>query len=120
MAAIFAPTSSVARCSVCGVQFQFHVASAVPHSADRDHEFVAETIDDFEPGDLSSAQLVDAIAGASERYRKVNLLLDMTDADWNESDHHAGRMNACRAELKSRVRAVFGVDFDELMGAIEG
>lgn len=120
MAAIFAPTSPVARCSACGVQLQFHVASAVPHSADRDHEFVAETVDDFEPGDLSGAQLIDAIAGASERYRKVNLLLDMTDEDWTESDHHAVRMNACRAELKSRIRAVFGVDWDDLMGAVEG
>lgn len=120
MASIPAPTSPVARCSACGVQRQFHFASAVPHSADRDHEFVAETIDDFEPGDLSGAQLVDAITVANSRYYKVNRAMDMTDADWTESDHHHARMTACRAELKSRVRAVFGVDWDDLMGSIEG
>jgi hypothetical protein len=95
MATIWRPDQPLARCSVCGVARQFHFASDVPRSADRDHEFVAETIDDFEPGDLTPEQLVYAIAGAS------------------------GRVAACREELKARVRTVFGVTWDDLLGAVE-
>lgn len=120
MAAIYAPTSPLARCSTCGVQRQFHFSSDVPRSADRDHEFVAETIDDFEPGDLTPEQLVIAATVASERWRKVNQLDPMTDADWAASDRFDARMTACRVELKARVRAVFGVGWDDLMGSIEG
>lgn len=120
MANIYASTSPVARCSTCGVQRQFHAASTVPHSADRDHEFVAETIDNFEPGDLSPEQLCVAISRASDRWSALLTKDPMTDDDWWESDRCDARAKACRTELKSRVRTVFGVDWDDLMGSIEG
>lgn len=96
MATIHAPASSVARCSVCGVQRQFHVASDVPHSADRDHAFVAETIDDFEPGDLTPEQLV------SEIFAHPN----------------TPRAASCGDELRTRVRSVLGVAWDDLTEAL--
>lgn len=119
MAAIYAPTSSLARCSVCGVQRQFHFASDVPRSADRDHEFVAETIDDFEPGDLTPEQLVYAIAGDSGRSNNLTNSEPVSDESWDEASRLDVRVAACRTELKARVRAVFGVDWDDLMGAVE-
>ena len=96
MATIHAPTSPVARCSVCGVQRQFHTASDVPHSADRDHAFVAETAVDFEPGDLSPRQLVDEIF----------------------AHRHTPRAVACGTELRARVKSVMGVAADDLMEAL--
>lgn len=120
MATIYAPSSPVARCSQCGVQRQFHAASSVPLSADRDHEFIAETIDDFDPGDLSLKQLVDAIDKAARRWTKLLSQDRLTEAEWTESDRCDARVKSCRTEMKSRVRAVFGVDWDELMGSIEG
>ncbi len=113
MATIWSPTSPLARCSTCGVQQQFHAASDVPHSADRDHPFVAETIDDFEPGDLTPEQLVRAIS-------LTGMPPGMRLTGWHATDHQIDRAGACRTELKARVRAVFGVDWDDLMGAIEG
>jgi len=96
MATIHAPTSPVARCSVCGVQRQFHIASDVPRSADRDHPFVAETIDDFEPGDLTPEQLVSEIFARPNTPRAVS----------------------CGDELRTRVRAVLGVAWDDLSEAL--
>lgn len=96
MATIHAPTSPVARCSSCGVQRQFHTASDVPHSSDRDHDFVAETIEDFEPGDLTPAQLV------SEIFDRPNTL----------------RAVSCGDELRARVRTVLGVAWDDLSEAL--
>jgi len=120
MATIWSPTSPLARCSTCGVQQQFHTASTVPHSADRDHPFVAETIDDFEPGDLTPEQLVVAITIASLRSAKLTAPANVPDADWDEASRLDDRVSACRTELKARFRAVFGVDWDDLMGSIEG
>lgn len=119
MATIFAPTSPVARCSICGVERQFHVASDVPHSANRDHPFVAETIDDFEPGDLAPEQLVYAIAGDSGRSHNLTNSEPVSDKSWDEASRLDVRVEACRTELKARVRAVFGVDWDDLMVAVE-
>ena len=96
MAAIFAPTSPLARCSTCGVQRQFHVASDVPHSADRDHPFVAETIDDFEPCDLTPLQLVEEIFRQPSTPRAV----------------------ACGDELRARVPAILGISWDDLSEAL--
>lgn len=96
MATIHAPTSPVARCSVCGVARQFHTASDVPHSADRDHDFVAETVADFEPGDLSPAQLVGEIFNHPNEPRAV----------------------ACGTELRAQVRSVLGVSWDDLQEAL--
>lgn len=96
MATIHAPTSPVARCSVCGVQRQFHVKSDVPHSADRDHAFVAETIADFEPGDLTPAQLVAEIFAHPNTPRAVS----------------------CGDELRDRVRSVLGVSWGDLSEAL--
>lgn len=119
-ATIHSPTSPLARCSRCGVQQQFHTASDVPHSADRDHAFVAETVDDFEPGDLSAEQLVYAIDGDSGRSHHLTNSEPVSDAAWNEAIRLDDRVDACRIELKARVRTVFGVDWDDLMGSIEG
>lgn len=92
MATIHAPTSPVARCSVCGVARQFHFKSDVPHSADRDHAFVAERLADFEPGELNPEQL------AAEIYRCPN----------------EPRAVACGIELRDRVGVLTGVSWDEL------
>lgn len=117
MAAIYNSKSPLARCSQCGVQRQFHTASDVPHSADRDHDFTAETIEDFEPGDLTPAQLVDAIDGAAARWQKLTNG-NPTDADWDAADKLDARAKACRTELRERVLAVFGVDWEDLTGAL--
>lgn len=119
MATIHAPTSPVARCSVCGAQRQFHVKSDVPHSADRDHAFVAETAADFEPGDLTPAQLVSEIEFARSRSHNLTNSEPVSDESWDEASRLDVRVEACRVELKARVRAVFGVDWDDLMGAVE-
>lgn len=96
MATIHAPTSPVARCSVCGVHRQFHTASNIPRSADRDHEFVAETVADFEPGDLTVRQLADEIFRCPNEPRAL----------------------ACGEELRSRFRKEWGVDWVELQEAL--
>ena len=92
MATIYAPTSPVAKCRVCGVQRQFHTASHVPHSADRDHTFAAVMLADFEPGDLSPEQLV------AEIYRCPN----------------EPRAIDCGTELRARIAKDLGVSWDEL------
>lgn len=119
MAVIHAPASPCARCSVCGVQRQFHFQSDVPHSRDRDHEFLAETIRDFDPGDLTPAQLCDAIGGAVLRSEALTNKDPVFDAEWEEASRHDARAELCRTELKARVRTVFGVTWDELVGAVE-
>jgi hypothetical protein len=119
MATIWRPDQPLARCSVCGVARQFHFASDVPRSADRDHEFVAETIDDFEPGDLTPEQLVYAIAGASGRSAHLTNSEPVSDEAWDEASRLDARVAACREELKARVRTVFGVTWDDLLGAVE-
>lgn len=96
MATIWPAGNALARCSVCGVQRQFHSKSDVPNSADRDHEFVAETIADFEPGDLTPAQLV------GEIFDKPNT-------------PHAV---SCGDELRTRVQSLVGVSWDDLSEAL--
>lgn len=96
MAVIHAPTSPVARCSTCGVQRQFHAASDVPHSADRDHEFVAETPADFEPFDLNPGQLT------AEIFKQPN----------------TPRAVACATELRLRLDKEFGVAWEDLQEAL--
>lgn len=113
MANIYAPTSPVARCSKCGTMRQNHARS----EALNPHDFIAETADDYDPGDLTPVQLVDAINGAELRWIKVNEG-SMSDADWDESERLEKRMEGCRVELRARVRVVFGVTFDDLMGAL--
>lgn len=97
MAVISAPTSPCARCSVCGVQRQFHTASDVPHSRDRDHEFVAETAADFEPGDLTPAQLTAEIFNNPNTPRAI----------------------ACGTELRAQVRRILDVSWDDLQEALQ-
>lgn len=96
MATIYAPTSPVAKCSACGVQRQFHTASDIPYSADRDHAFTAETVADFEPADLTPAQLV------AEIFAHPN----------------APRAVACGDELRAQVDRVLGVSWDDLTEAL--
>jgi hypothetical protein len=96
VARIWKPDSPLARCSVCGVERQFHFASDVPHSADRDHGFVAETIADFEPCDLTPEQLV------SEIFHHPN----------------APRAVSCGDELRTRIQALLGVSWDDLSEAL--
>lgn len=97
MATIYASTSPVARCSVCGVHRQFHFKSDVPHSADRDHAFVAETVADFEPGDLTPAQLVDEIFAHPNTARAV----------------------ACGVELRARIASEWGIGWEDLQEALK-
>lgn len=96
MAIIHRATSPVASCSTCGVQLQFHVASDVPHSADRDHPFVAMTVADYEPGDLDPAQLV------SEIFEHPN----------------TPRAVSCGEELRTRIQSVLGVNWEDLSEAL--
>lgn len=96
MATIHAPTSPVARCWHCGVQRQFHFASDVPGSTERDHEFMAETVADFEPFDLNPPQLV------SEIFAYPN----------------TPRAAACGTELRLRLAKEFGVSWDDLQEAL--
>ena len=96
MAVIHAPTSPVARCSVCGVHRQFHFKSDVPRSADRNHAFVAETVADFEPGELNPAQMVAEIFNHPNTPRAV----------------------ACGDELRDRIKALTGVSWEDLQEAL--
>lgn len=120
MATIYGSSSPCARCSVCGSQRQFHFSSSVPHSSDRDHPFVAMTIEDFDPEELDPEQLVDVINSASLRAARLTAPAHVPDADWDESGRLEARASACREELKARIRAVLRVDWDDLMGSIEG
>lgn len=96
MAAIWPATNALARCSVCGILRQFHFASDVPRSVDRDHSFVAETIADFEPGDLTPAQLVSEIFAHPNTPRAVS----------------------CGDELRTRLQSLVGVSWDDLSEAL--
>lgn len=96
MATIWPATNALARCSVCGVQRQFHFASDVPRSADRDHAFVAETIADYETGDLTPVQLVSEIFAHPNSPRAVS----------------------CGDELRTRIPALVGVSWDDLSEAL--
>ena len=96
MATIYRPDSPVARCSSCGVHRQFHSDTGIPYAHERDHAFVAETIADFEPGDLTPAQLV------AEIFAHPN----------------APRAVACGGELRTRVEYVLGVAWDDLSEAL--
>lgn len=93
MVAIPRADSPIAQCRVCGVGQQFHKASDIPHSADRDHPFEAETIADFEPSDLNVEQLVSEIFAHPNQPRAV----------------------ACGKELHKRVRLELGVDVQDLI-----
>lgn len=117
MATIHRADSPVARCRVCWVQRQFHTASAVPHSADRDHAFEAETVADYEPGELTPEQLVREIA-ANDGSFVLAYIVRPTEADRSTAAAMNERARLCRIELKSRVRAVMGIDFDDLEGAL--
>jgi hypothetical protein len=96
MATIFRADSPLARCSQCGVMLQFHVASDIQYSADRDHAFVAATIADFEPGDLTPEQLTSEIFAQPNTPRAVS----------------------CGNELRARIRTVLGVSWDDLTEAL--
>ena len=86
---IWRPGSPLERCS-CGMQRQYHDRVSDPH------DFVPETLADYEPGDLSPEQLV------GEIYRVPN----------------SPRAVACGDELRARVKAVMGVDHEDLMEAM--
>jgi hypothetical protein len=96
MAFIHAPTSPVARCSVCGVQRQFHYASDLPHSADRNHGFEAMTVADFEPTELEAEQLMAEIFAHPNEPRAV----------------------ACKTALRLRIKINFRVSWDDLQEAL--
>lgn len=96
MATIHGPNSPVARCRVCGAQRQMHMLSHIPWSHDRDHAFEAETVADFEPGDLSVEQLVTEIFAHEKTPRAV----------------------ACGKELHHRVRLELGVDVEDLTATL--
>jgi hypothetical protein len=100
MATIYRADSPVARCRVCGVHRQFHTAGDVPHSADRDHAFEAEMVADFEPCDLTPAQLVAEIVEADGRLTR------------------ATRTHACLVELRARILKDMGVSWDDLLEAL--
>lgn len=87
---IWKPGSALERCSVCGLQRQYHDRASEPH------ELVPETLADHEPGDLSPEQLL------SEIFSKPN----------------SPRAVACGAELRARVKSVLGVDHEDLMEAL--
>lgn len=89
MATIWKAGDALERCSVCGLQRQFHDRASEPH------ELVPETLADYEPGDLSPAQLV------SEIFDKP----------------HSPRAVACGEELRARVKSVLGVDHEDLTEA---
>jgi hypothetical protein len=87
---IWRPGSALERCSVCGLQRQYHDRASEPH------DLVPETLADYEPGDLSPPQLV------SEIFDKPN----------------SPRAVACGAELRARIQTVMGVDFQDLQEAL--
>ena len=87
---IWRPGSALERCSVCGNQRQFHDRSPEPH------DLVPETLADYEPGDLSPAQLAVEIFAHPNSPRAV----------------------ACGDELRNRIRDVTGVDFETLQEAL--
>lgn len=87
---IWRPGSPLERCSVCGNQRQFHDRAAEPH------DLIPETLADYEPGDLSLEQLVNEIFAKPSSPRAVS----------------------CGVELRARVKAVLGVDHQDLMEAM--
>jgi hypothetical protein len=87
---IWRPGSALERCSICDLQRQYHANASEPH------DLVPETLADFEPGDLSPAQLV------TEVFDKP----------------HSPRAVACGDELRARVMTVLGVDFQDLQEAL--
>lgn len=87
---IWRPGSALERCSICGNQRQFHDRAPEPH------DFVPETLGDYEPADLSPEQLV------SEIFDKP----------------HTPRAVACGIELRVRVSTVMGVDYRDLQEAM--
>lgn len=91
MATIWRSNQPLARCRACGAQLQFH---GRPNFSCTDFE--AETIADYEPGDLSPEQLVAEIFAHPNAPRGV----------------------ACGAELRARVKSVMGVAADDLMEAL--
>jgi hypothetical protein len=116
--------SPVARCSKCGVQRQFHGMSATPINTwdrPRDHAFVAETADDLDPADMHTADLIRECDHAEQRRQRIeNIIADPSPEEQNEANALYARVEACRVELKARIKATFGVSFDDLsvtMGA---
>ncbi len=87
---IWRPGSALERCSICGLQRQYHDRASEPH------DLVPETLSDYEPGDLSPEQLV------SEIFAKPN----------------SPRAVACGAELRARIQTVMGIDHEDLMEAL--
>lgn len=88
---IWRADSPLARCRTCGSQQQFH---GQPNRTCT--EFIAETVADYAPADLSPAQLT------AEIFAHPN----------------APRAVACGVELRSRCLAVMGVDADDLLEAL--
>lgn len=102
-ATIWRADSPLARCKHCGVQRQFHGLSDHPLNAldrPRDHAFEAETADDLDPAYLSNADLI----------RNC----DAMEMRANKSAGDEMRILECRAEISARIKAVFGVGFDDL------
>lgn len=121
-ATIFRPDSALARCKVCGVQRQFHGMSLVannPFDRQRDHAFEAETAEDIDPADLRTDDLIRLCDRGDARRRELETG-DTSPTDQAKADELYRRVEACRAELKARVRAVFGVSWDDLRETVGG
>jgi hypothetical protein len=115
-ATIWRADSPLARCVQCGVQRQFHGMSATPTNAwdrPRDHDFVAETAADIDPGDLTTADLIRHCDHADARRERLETG-DTSPEDQAEANALYTRVEACREELRARVKATFGVSFDDL------
>lgn len=87
---IWRPGSALEQCSVCHMQRQFHDRASEPH------DFVAMTLADFDPEELSPEQL------SAEIFRAP----------------HTPRAVACGQELRRQVKAIIGVDWDDLQEAL--
>jgi hypothetical protein len=122
-ATIWRADDALARCNVCGVQRQFHGMSSVPtnvHDRPRDHAFEAETADDIDPADLRTDDLIRHCNQAASQERALPRNEHPTDEEWAEIDRLSARVDACRNELKARVKAVFGLTWDQLQQTVEG
>ena len=104
---IWRPDSPLANCANCGRQLQFHNRP----DADCCTDFRAETADDLDPADLSNADLIQHCDATMARHERC---AGRTDADLLKIDSLDDRIGACREEISARIKAVFGVGFDDL------
>lgn len=111
-ATIYRADSPLARCVKCGTQRQFHVA---PRGCG---DFTAETAGDIEPADLALPDLIRHADHSAQRYDAIVEIGNPTAEDWREADKHVARRDACRVEIEARVKAVFGVSFDDLAATL--